>query len=152
MKRILFLGLIALVGTAFICMGAYLYVMWMPVINSALVTSTAVARPKPLALKNLPDIDVLAARMKHDQDVYQRIRDEILAVYAKRHPVAQPYDDEARMALRLIAYLTVWNDYYGEGLWQQYDIHSIHLQNEGCHDPVFPIICEVFEFKDAYSN
>ena len=98
--------------------------------NSGINSDTA-----PVPYEPLPDADALAKRMIDHQDIYAKIRDEALAAYAKLHPKTAPYDDEARAALRLLAYLHTWGDYYGEGLWQQYGAHAQILAGEDpCSD------------------
>lgn len=81
--------------------------------------SSASATPAPITPRKL-DVDAMAARMKIHQDVYQRLRDNALRVYATLHPSSMPQDEQARTAIRLAAYLWVWDDYYKEGLWQAY--------------------------------
>jgi hypothetical protein len=88
-------------------------------------------------LDPLPDADALARRMVTHQDIYAKVRDAALAGFAKLHPKPAAYDDEVRAELRLLAYLSVWDDYYGEGLWQQYCVHAEHLHNEGASFTVF---------------
>ncbi len=56
----------------------------------------------------LVEVDVLAARLKQDQAFYQMTRDQALAGYAKGNPPNAPYDAQAKEAIRLYAYLSVW--------------------------------------------
>ncbi len=104
------------------------------------------------ALKPLPDADVLAARMKWDQDIYQKLRDESLAAYQKLHPNPAPPDAHAQAALKLLAYLATWGDYYGEGLWQQYNAHREQLSAENADPAVFERMGEVYDFEDTHSS
>jgi hypothetical protein len=147
MKRLLFLAGIVVLGTALVSTGAFIYLSWVP------STSTASAEvcPPPRPLKPLPDVDALAARMKKDQDIYQKVRDEALAAYAKVHPTAAPYDDEARMALRLVAYLDIWGDYYGENLWSKLSDHADNLLRKGSRDLSWQVYYDVNRFTDSFS-
>src|SRR5271170_7881539 len=87
-----------LVGALAVAGGAA-YLVWLGHMHApspaAAIAATpgSVAPPRPL--KPLPDADVLAQRMKWDQDVYQKLRDEALAGYVQLHPQPAPYDDEA---------------------------------------------------------
>jgi len=80
-----------------------------------------VAAPKPLRVL---DVDALASRMKKHQDLYKQLRDDSLKVYAKLHPNPSQYDKPAQTAIRLAAYLWVWDDYYKEGLWKTYNDYA----------------------------
>jgi len=103
-------------------------------------------------LEPLPDADALAQRMQWDQDVYRKWRDEALAGYLNLQPKPAAYDDEAHAALKLLAYLSVWGDYYGEGLWQQYDRHAMHFYNEGANFTVWARMRDVHEFENSHSS
>jgi len=115
------------------------------------ITATPGSVAPALPLKPLPDADVLAQRMKWDQDVYQKLRDEALAGYAQLHPNPAPYDDEAHAALKLLAYLCTWGDYYGENLWEQYSTHVTHLFDQGAKFTVFSLMLDVYVFQDRHS-
>src|SRR5271155_182325 len=104
MKRILFLAGIVILGTALVSGGIIAWMVFSPGSFPG-SSSTAEVCPPPRKLRPLPDANALAARMKYDQDIYQKVRDEALAAYAKLNPMPRPSDDEARAALRLIAYL-----------------------------------------------
>ncbi len=150
MKRILFLAGIVVVGTALVCGAAFAYLNWFAGESGS--ASRAEVCPPPRKLKPLPDADVLAARMKHDQDIYQKVRDDALAAYAKQSPVARPSDDEARAALRLAAYLVVWDDFYGECLWPQLSDHADNLLREGNHDSSWQVFYDDNLFAGSYST
>lgn len=64
------------------------------------------------------DVDQLAGRMRKNVAIYQQVRDEALAAYAKLHPGTNAYDKDAREAIHLMAYLSTWGDFYREGLWK----------------------------------
>ena len=89
--------------------------------------------------------------MKKHQDVYQKIRDEALAAYTKRHPGQHSYDDLARMTLKLASYLWVWDDYYGEGLSRDLDNYAEHLSRGGCPDQLWESLQDIDYFSDRYS-
>ncbi len=91
----------------------------------------------PAPLKPLPDVDAMAARMTFFQDVYRRERDDALAAYTQEHPKAAPCDDDAHAELKLLAYLQVWDDFYDEGLWQQYETHADDLGDLNFRNAVF---------------
>jgi hypothetical protein len=100
---------------------------------------TAFAEDAPAAAAKtpaLPDVDAMAARLKTHTDVYEKIRDEALAEYAKRNPTAHPYDDKAKTLLRLFAYLCVWNDFYREGLWEHGVSYAHDAMALGATDPI----------------
>ena len=145
MKRILFLGLLIIVGTALVCSAIALY-QWETEQDQTADTGC----PPPRVLTPLPDIDALAKRIPFDQEIYRNVRDQALAAYAKAHPVAHPYDDQARQALRLIAYLCVWDDFYGEGLRDQLDAQADNLLREGNRDPIWQAFCDVDAMKTTF--
>jgi hypothetical protein len=116
------------------------------------IHTTPGAKAPEAALKPLPDADMLASRMKWDQDVYKKVRDEALAGYLQLHPTPAPYDDEAHAALRILAYLSVWGDFYGEGLWQQYDSHATHLFDEGAKFTVWTRMRDVHGDEQHHSS
>ncbi len=89
-----------------------------------------------LSVPAFPDIDALASRMKKNQDLYQKIRDEALAGYAQRNPQPHPYDEKVKTLLRLEAYLCVWEDFYGEGLWRQGESYATQAQAEDAGEPL----------------
>ncbi|MEI9999900.1 MAG: hypothetical protein WDO13_12470 [Verrucomicrobiota bacterium] len=109
-------------------------------------------RQRPVSLKPLPDADALAARMKEKQEVYRDVRDTALAAYQKTYPAPTPHDDEARAALKLMAYLAVWGDYYGEGLWQQLAVHQDHFTATGVHLPVFELFTDIHVYEGRYTS
>lgn len=66
--------------------------------------------------QSIMDVDAMAARMKTEQDIYKKVRDESLAVFgsqAKDHA-----DDKMKALIRMSVYLCLWGDFYGEGMWQ----------------------------------
>ena len=155
MKRILFLAGIVILGTAWVLGGFYVHQLWLdshPGAGFISSTPPPAPPPPPPTLQPLPDIDALAARMKKNQDIYQKVRDEALAAYAAKNPASQPYDEEAKATLRLAAYLSVWDDYYGEGLWPQLGVHTDHLPQEGCTDPIWEILSNLKQDRDSHSN
>lgn len=105
------------------------------------------------------DVDALAARMKKHQDLYKQLRDESLSVYAKTHTVASQYDKPAQTAIRLAAYLWVWEDYYQEGLWQTYGDYSKQCMPtqpsvSGAADPLISVFDDIRYFwsRDYHST
>ena len=113
--------------------------------NSSSAASDAANTSVPL--EPLPDANVLAKRMVDHQDIYAKIRDDALAAYAKQHPNPAPFDDEAHAALRLLAYLNVWGDYYGEGLWQQFGAHAKNLEGEDANVAVWTTQWRAHQFE-----
>jgi tetratricopeptide (TPR) repeat protein len=80
---------------------------------------------------DIVDIDAMAARMKLHQDLYQKIRDQAFAAFAKESFML-PVEDQDRMKalIRIEAYLSVWGDFYGEGLHRKathYVAYETHL-------------------------
>ena len=115
--------------------------------------ASANSAPAPLPkLKPLPQADALAQRMSYNQDIYRNVRDAALAGYLKLHPKPAAYDEEAHDALRLLAYLCVWGDYYGEGLWQQYGTHASHLTEVGANFSIWYTLKDAHNFEDHYSS
>ena len=149
MKRLLFLAGIVIVGTALVG-GAI--IAWMVLAPQMAAPPVAASPPPPAKLRPLPDVDALAARMKHDQDIYQSVSAAALSAYAKLHPAPAPSDDEAHAALKLISYLCVWDDYYGEGLRDQLDRHLHHLKNHGNNDPTWTVYEIVDNFMHHHSG
>jgi hypothetical protein len=78
---------------------------------------------------SIPNIDVMAARMKNYQDTYRQIRDDSLAAFVKAHPNV-PVNDEIKAFMGITAYLWVWDDFYGEGLWSQGSRMAEHIMSK----------------------
>ena len=148
MKRLLFLVAIIIGGTALVCGADLLYIYC----SSPGESNTASACPPPQKLIPLPDADVLAARMPRYQEMYRKVCDETLAAYNKLHP--DPYHDnkDARAALRLIAYLNIWGDFYGEGLWRKLSAHADSLLREGNRDLAWQAVWDINLYKDRHSS
>ena len=150
MKRILFLGCFVVVGLILVCAAGLAFQTFLA--GKAPVAMAAASAPEicppPRNLPPLPDVDALAARMKHNQDIYQKLRDAAFVAYAKLHPMAKPFDDEARMDLRLFACLLVWGDFYGEGLWSKLSDHVDNIDRKGCKDPTWRICYEANIFEE----
>jgi hypothetical protein len=149
-KRFLFLLGIAVACTVVLCglTGAYLFVTG----NQSFGAAAPAATAPSTKLRPLPDVVALAARLPHDQDVYQGLSQAALAAYAKNHPGSHPYDAEARDTLKLASYLLVWDDFYGEGLWRNLNAHAEHLENEGCHDQVWLSLENIVWGPDEHSS
>lgn len=165
MKRILLLAVISIFGTAFVLAVVFASQFWYGKSTewanaifphhhhaSAAQATTPYVPPPPAPLRPLPDADAMAARVKKYEPLYKQVRDAALAAYAKNHPNAQPYDDEARAAIRLLAYLSIRGDYYGEALWQQLDTHAEHLITQGDEDTVWPVIHKVRDYFESHSS
>ena len=106
----------------------------------------------PKTPKNLRaiDVDFLASRMKNHQELYRQLRDDSLKVYTKLNPTPSQYDAPAQTAIRLAAYLWVWNDYYKEGLWKTYGDYAAkavpaHPTEKTPADPLINV------FEDVHS-
>jgi hypothetical protein len=91
--------------------------------------------PQP-TLIDLYDVDAMAARMPRDKDYYQKLRDDLLALYSSRHPAPAPYDDQAREVLRLAAYDMTWGDFYREGVMHDLTRFALAAAHGGCTDPM----------------
>ncbi len=85
----------------------------------------------------IEDVDAMAARMKTNGDLYKKIRDDGLDEYTKTHPQASSYDDQARTLIKLFAYLVVWDDFYGENLWELGSDYIRTAAMHGVRDPLF---------------
>jgi hypothetical protein len=117
--------------------------------------------PLTESVKNKPlrslDVDAMAARLNKNQESYQKLRDESLAVYAQLHPVPSSRDLRAKTAIRLAAYLWVWDDFYGEGLWKTFaDYANSILPAQGgkpevC-DPLLVLVADVEYFRFVHST
>ncbi len=112
----------------------------------------AVADNAALSAPVFPDIDAMASRMKKDQDLYRKIRDEALAGYAQRNPQPHPYDEKVKTVLRLQAYLCVWADFYGEGLWQRGNGYAAQALAEGAGEPSLTEFQNIVTFSDVSSS
>jgi len=69
---------------------------------------TIVQTPKPAPPLRIIDVDALASRMKKHQDLYEKLRDDSLKVYASLHP--NPGADEKRHKPQY-----VWRHIFGSG-------------------------------------
>ena len=152
MKRILFLGSIVVAGTLLVCGAMAVWMYESGLSNADGSATTSESCPPPRKLTPLPDADALAARMKRHQEVYRAVRDQALAAYAKQHPKPSPTDAEARSLLSLIAYLCIWDDYYGEGLWHQVSLHTDNILREGNKDPIWQVFYDVNDFSTSFYN
>ena len=112
------------------------------------------AAPTPAPVLRAIDVDAMAARMKKHQDIYIKLRDETLQAYAKLHPVASGYDKPAQTAIRLAAYLWVWDDYYQEGLWQTYANYADQSlpKHPTATDKGDPLINAVYDIEWIWSR
>ena len=94
------------------------------------------------------DVDQLAGRMKKNVAVYQQVRDQALAAFAELHPEGSMFDSDAREAIRLMAYLSTWGDFYREGLWKKAADDADRVTKAGANDPLlaalpyFPMFAE----------
>jgi len=90
----------------------------------------------------------MAARMSKNQDLYLKIRDEALADYTKRHPNPSSYDAKMKTVISIFAYLCIWGDYYGEGLWQKGANDCWDLRNHNIEDPLVPAFIYTKKIND----
>jgi tetratricopeptide (TPR) repeat protein len=97
--------------------------------------ATPAAPPEPQQIE-LYDVDAMAARMPANKDYYQKLRNDLLALYLSHHPTSSPYDDQAREVLRLAAYDMTWGDFYREGVMQDITLFAQTAQHNGCNDPM----------------
>ncbi len=100
----------------------------------------------------LIDVDAMAARMVTKQDIYKKIRDEALSGYAKRNPTPTPNDDKIKTVIRILAYLWVWGDFYGEGLWQHGANYAHSVISQGTHEQVLMTFLDIKELDGYYSG
>jgi len=129
MIRILFLAGIVLVGTAAVC-SLYL--------GFSMFTMSSAATPAPEHPKiALYDVDAMAARMTKDKNYYSKVRDDALSFYARQHPASAPYNEEAKMVIRLAAYFVTWGDFYGERVLLDLADIEQQAENKGLHEPLF---------------
>jgi hypothetical protein len=147
MKKILFCILGAVLGVAFLCLGYLGYLVLWPQKASLTAVQGTAAKPQPLI-----SVDVLALRMRQREGVYQKLRDDSLEAYAKRHPGEHSYDELAKTTLRLASYLWVWDDYYGEGLRRVLDNYAARLGPAGCPDQIWSSLQDIYFFSDRYSR
>ncbi len=98
------------------------------------------------------DVDQLAGRMKKNVDLYRNIRDQALATYTKLHAGPNGYDADARQAIRLVAYLWIWGDFYREGLWPLALDDADRAIEAGCDDPLVSALRVYHLFESKYSS
>lgn len=110
---------------------------WLIAILAMAAVAARADDPKPVSAL---DPDQLAARMKHNGDAYRQIRDQSLATYAKLHPTASPFDDDARNAIRFAVYLNVFGDGYREGIWDVEKKLYNKAMSVGAKDPLLEAI------------
>ncbi len=135
MMRILVFAAIILAGTAAVC-GVF-YGITNYGIASMETTSPTKDPTHVSPAVELYDVDAMAARMPKDKDYYAKVRDEALAYYAKKHPSSAPYDDEAKMSIKLAAYYMTWGDVYGERVLLDLADIEEDAEKKGLHDPTF---------------
>ena len=149
MRRILFLLAISVVGAAIVCAGVFAYQALIPQPNPPppAVAHTSFVPPKVLPL---PDVDTLAKRLPYGQAEYARLRDEALADFAAIHPGEHPWNTEAQETLKLMAYLHVWDDFYGENLWSIARGHFYKLEQE-VPDQLWLSFGDIDVYRDRHS-
>ncbi len=100
----------------------------------------------------VPDIDAMAARMKMHQDLYQKIRDQAFAAFAKESFMLPVGDQDLMKALiRIEAYLSVWGDFYGEGL-ERWATHVIEYENhQGVHSILLTTLYAERQLDKSYT-
>jgi len=112
--------------------------------------------PDPQVSLRTIDVDAMAARMRKYQDIYRKLRDDSLAVYAKLHPTATKHDKEAETAIRLACYLWVWDDFYKEGLWKTFGdymtVIADHPQDSPIFDPMLNVAWDFQYYREGYCN
>ena len=96
------------------------------------------------------DVDQLAARMKKNVEIYQRVRDQALAAYARLHPSPAAYDADAQQSLRLAAYLWVWGDFYREGLGTIAADDAMSALRSGAKDPMLLALTVIHVFDSNH--
>jgi hypothetical protein len=122
------------------------------VVNSAVIEETEEENSVPLRAL---DVDALAARLPKYQELYQKLRDDSFAAYAKLHPVAVPPDEATATTLRLAAYLCVWGDFYEEDLWTQCETYTQRVLGKnkaGENDPLIVFLKELNNYVDRHST
>lgn len=97
------------------------------------------------------DVDALAARHKKHQDIYQKVRDQSLTVFAKLHPKMPHNDPEIDTAIRLAAYLKIWGDYYMEDLNPLLDRYAKAVQQR-YPDPMMKGVIQAYFYKSMMSS
>lgn len=102
---------------ALICFAAYYYHLHYQLPGEEAEQSSPAVFTNQERVARKIDVDAMAGRMKSHQDIYKRLRDESLKVYAARRPAGR-YDEVDAEEIRMAAYLWVWDDFYREGLWQ----------------------------------
>ncbi len=98
------------------------------------------------------DVDAMAARMQKNQEIYKQIRDEELSEYAKRNLKPTANDDKIKTVIRMLAYLWVWGDYYGEGLWQHGADYAQRAMYQGSDEQVLKTFFLFKELMGRYSG
>jgi len=156
-KRYFILGLIGVFGAIVVVLSVEAYRVLVAVVAPMIAPPASTTEEHESyvlsrKLKPLPDVDALAARIPFEQDAYRQVRDAALAGYAIQHPGVHLTDAEARETLKLVAYLVIWDDFYGEGLWQAAIDHAKHIAEAGNHDPLWDAIYSAYLMEDRYSS
>ena len=100
------------------------------------------------------DVDAMASRMKEYKDIYQKLRDDALAVHARLHPAGSKHSKEEATAIRLAAYLWVWGDFYKEGLSKTFIeyVRRIESNSESGGDPLLNEVSDIECMQSFYPN
>lgn len=108
--------------------------------------------PEPPLPREL-DVDAMAARMKKNREVYEKLRDDTLAAYAALHPDHDNFKNRAAETIRLGAYLWVWGDYYGEDLWATLTDDAGHSRIDYTRaDPLIDMLDDWAYYVGSYSK
>jgi hypothetical protein len=110
-----------------------------PVFKHEASVSAAMKVAEAETAREAIDVDALAARMKAHNDLYRGVRDRSLAAYAASAGPGTPNED-IKTLIRLSAYLWIWDDFYGEGLWQQFYLYQRDLAKAGVHDSLLQAV------------
>lgn len=132
--------------------GVYRYQQNKEAENNSAICEEVASPSSSSPLKLMPlNVDEMAARLKKNQDLYQKLRDQSLSAFAKLHPKMDINDTEVGTAIRLATYQKIWGDYYEEDLIPELDRYAKAVQRK-CPDPLMKALIQGFFYKQMMSS
>lgn len=116
-----------------------------PETGTAPITSQVVP-PPPV------DFEGIHANWRRFPEYARQIEDETARIYDQRNAKTEPWFEDGRTAVRLMAGIAAVGDRYGEGLYQTANAYAKKAYQRGCRDPLVVGIRDAYFFKKSYSK